>query len=31
MKTIVHEIDPMAYITVNEVADIYRANQEKLR
>ena len=31
MNTIVHEIDPMAYITVNEVADIYRANQEKLR
>lgn len=30
MKEIVHRVDPMAYITVNEVADIYRANQEKL-
>ncbi len=30
MKEIVHKVDPMAYITVNEVADIYRANQEKL-
>lgn len=30
MKEIVHEVDSQAYITVNEVADIYRANQEKL-
>ena len=27
MKEIVHHIDPQAYITVNEVADIYKANQ----
>lgn len=30
MKEIVHQIDPHAYITINEVADIYKANQEKL-
>lgn len=30
MKEIVHEIDPRAYITINEVADIYRANQDKM-
>ena len=26
MKGIVHEIDPLAYITINEVADIFSAN-----
>lgn len=30
MKEIVHDIDQNAYITVNEVADIYRANQDKM-
>ena len=30
MKNIVHKIDPSAYITINEVADIYKANQEKM-
>ena len=28
MKNIVHSIDPMAYITINEVADIYSSNQD---
>ena len=27
MKTIVREIDPMAYITISEVADVFRANR----
>lgn len=30
MKEIVHDIDQNAYITVNEVADIYKANQDKM-
>ena len=29
MKEIVHEIDPHAYITISEVADVYAANQDK--
>ncbi|MCM1099953.1 MAG: YitT family protein [Clostridium sp.] len=28
MKNLVHEVDPRAYITLNEVADIFPANQE---
>lgn len=28
MKNIVHEIDPKAYISINEVADIFSANRE---
>lgn len=28
MKDIVHEIDPKAYITITEVADVYSANQD---
>ncbi len=28
MKTLVHEVDPRAYITISEVADIFRANME---
>ncbi len=28
MKTLVHEIDPRAYIAINDVADIYPANLE---
>ncbi len=28
MKEIVHEIDPKAYITITEVADVYAANQD---
>jgi uncharacterized membrane-anchored protein YitT (DUF2179 family) len=28
MKTLVHEADPRAYITISEVADIFRANME---
>ena len=27
MKTIVHDLDPSAFITINEVADIFRANE----
>ena len=27
MKTIVHDLDPTAFITINEVADIFRANE----
>jgi len=27
MKNIVHEIDPKAYITISEVADVFRANR----
>ena len=27
MKSIVHSIDPMAYITISEVADVFKANQ----
>ncbi len=30
MKDIVHEIDPCAYISVCEIADIYAANQERV-
>lgn len=29
MKDIVHEIDPSAYITISEVADVFIANQDK--
>lgn len=29
MKDIVHKIDPAAFITINEVADVYSANQDK--
>ena len=29
MKEIVHHIDPTAYITISEVADVYSANQTK--
>lgn len=29
VKDIVHELDPTAYITIYEVADIFRANQEQ--
>ena len=29
MKEIVHDIDPTAYITISEVADVYSANQTK--
>lgn len=29
LKDIVHELDPTAYITIYEVADIFRANQEQ--
>jgi len=29
MRSIVHEIDPSAYITISEVADIYKANHER--
>ena len=29
MKDIVHEIDPLAYITISEVADVFIANQDK--
>jgi len=28
LKELVHEIDPMAYITISEVADVFKANQE---
>ena len=27
MKSLVHEIDPMAFITISEVADVFKANQ----
>ncbi len=29
MQTIVHEIDPNAYITISEVADVFASNQDK--
>ena len=29
MKNIIHEIDPMAYITISEVADVYSLNNDK--
>ena len=29
MKDIVHEIDPLAYITISEVAEVFIANQDK--
>lgn len=28
LKELVHEIDPLAYITISEVADVFKANQE---
>lgn len=31
MKDIVHEIDPSAYITISEVADVFISNQDKQR
>jgi len=31
MKNIVHSIDPMAYITINEVADVFSSNQDNDR
>jgi len=27
MKTLVHEIDPIAYITISEVADVFKVNK----
>ena len=29
MKDIVHEIDPLAYIAISEIADVFSANQSK--
>ncbi len=29
LKELVHEIDPLAYITISEVADVFMANQDK--
>ena len=29
MQNIVHEIDPLAFITISEVADVFMANQDK--
>lgn len=29
MREIVHEIDPLAYITISEMADVFPANQQK--
>ncbi len=29
MRDIVRNIDPLAYITLNEVADVFSANQDK--
>lgn len=29
MRSIVHDVDPTAYITINEVADIFSANHDK--
>lgn len=29
MKGIVHNIDPSAYITLNDVADVFSVNQDK--
>ena len=28
MKELVHQLDPSAYITITEVADIFKANQQ---
>ena len=28
MRSIVHDVDPMAYITINDVADIFSANHD---
>ena len=30
LKDLVHKIDPTAYITISDVADVFRANQDKL-
>ena len=30
LKDLVHNIDPTAYITISDVADVFRANQDKL-
>ena len=29
MRSIIHEVDPTAYITISEVADVFRVNQDK--
>ncbi len=29
MREIVHAIDPLAYITISEVADVFPANKDK--
>lgn len=31
LKELVHEIDPAAYITISEVADVFKANQENIQ
>lgn len=28
MKELVHQVDPLAFITINEVADVFKANRE---
>lgn len=28
MKTIVHEVDPQAYIIISEVADVFSQNEQ---
>lgn len=30
MKDIVHDLDDRAYITISEVADVFKLNQDKL-
>ena len=30
MKDIVHSLDPRAYITINEVADVFKSNQQSI-
>ena len=29
MRSVIHEIDPTAYITISEVADVFRVNQDR--
>ena len=31
LKELVHEIDPTAYITISEVADVFQANQDNMQ
>lgn len=31
LKELVHEIDPTAYITISEVADVFKANQDNMQ